>query len=119
MLSADIYILLSPPLFKVRQGKAEQYLKDEQELDQFLVTSALDDARLLTKENGETLSGDTLGNIAREMVLTEAVIRRLSSRYDETLIRAIHQMGAISLQNEKEAQAYVEQLKILMTLSKQ
>src|SRR5210317_697072 len=86
-----IYIA-QPPLFKVRQGKAEQYLKDEQELDQFLVTSALDDARLLTKENGETLSGDTLGNIAREMVLTEAVIRRLSSRYNETLIRAIHQM---------------------------
>ena len=110
-----IYIA-QPPLFKVRQGKAEQYLKDEQELDQFLVTSALDDARLLTKENGETLSGDTLGNIAREMVLTEAVIRRLSSRYDETLIRAIHQMGAISLQNEKEAQAYVEQLKILMPI---
>ena len=50
------------------------------------------------------------------MVLTEAVIRRLSSRYDETLIRAIHQMGAISLQNEKEAQAYVEQLKILMPI---
>ena len=110
-----IYIA-QPPLFKVRQGKEEKYLKDEQELDQYLVNAALNDARLLTKENGETISGDALNNIAQEMVLTEAVIRRLASRYNELLIRAIHQIGELSLDNEKNVQAYVDQLKVLMPI---
>jgi len=110
-----IYIA-QPPLFKVRQGKEEKYLKDEQELDQYLVNAALNDARLLTKENGETISGDALNNIAQEMVLTEAVIRRLASRYNELLIRAIHQIGELSLDSEKNVQAYVEQLKVLMPI---
>ena len=110
-----IYIA-QPPLFKVRQGKEEKYLKDEQELDQYLVNAALNDARLLTKENGETISGDALNNIAQEMVLTEAVIRRLASRYNELLIRAIHQIGELSLDSEKNVQAYVDQLKVLMPI---
>jgi len=110
-----IYIA-QPPLFKVRQGKEEKYLKDEQELDQYLVNAALNDARLLTKENGETISGDALNNIAQEMVLTEAVIRRLASRYNELLIRAIHQIGELSLDSEKTVQAYVDQLKVLMPI---
>ena len=110
-----IYIA-QPPLFKVRQGKEEKYLKDEQELDQYLVNAALNDARLLTKENGETISGDALNIIAQEMVLTEAVIRRLASRYNELLIRAIHQIGELSLDSEKNVQAYVDQLKVLMPI---
>jgi DNA gyrase subunit B len=110
-----IYIA-QPPLFKVRQGKEEKYLKDEQELDQYLVNAALNDARLLTKVNGETISGDALNNIAQEMVLTEAVIRRLASRYNELLIRAIHQIGELSLDSEKNVQAYVDQLKVLMPI---
>ena len=110
-----IYIA-QPPLFKVRQGKEEKYLKDEQELDQYLVNAALNDARLLTKENGETISGEALNIIAHEMVLTEAVIRRLTSRYNESLIRAIHQLGEISLGDEKTAQAYVDHLKSIMPI---
>ena len=108
-----IYIA-QPPLYKVKQGKDERYLKDEQELDQYLVDSALNDASLLTREGGETITGDTLGNIAREMVLTEAVIRRLSQRYDESLVRAIHVLGEIDLSNENATRNYSDTLKDMM-----
>ena len=54
-----IYIA-QPPLYKVKQGKDERYLKDEQELDQYLVDSALNDASLLTMDGGQTLRGTCL-----------------------------------------------------------
>ncbi|MDB4042241.1 DNA topoisomerase (ATP-hydrolyzing) subunit B [Methylophilaceae bacterium] len=108
-----IYIA-QPPLYKVKQGKDERYLKDEQELDQYLVDSALNDASLLTMDGGQTLTGDVLGNIAREMVLTEAVIRRLSQRYDESLVRALHVLGEIDLSSESATKKYSDNLKEMM-----
>jgi DNA gyrase subunit B len=108
-----IYIA-QPPLFKVKQGKHEQYLKDEQELDQYLLESAIKDATLLTKKGGNNLTGDGLGEIARQMVLTEAVIRRIAPHYDEAVLRAILHVGAIDLTSEakveKVAQAIRERL---------
>ena len=109
-----IYIA-QPPLFKVKQGKDERYLKDEDELDQYLVNSALNDASLLTKTGGEKISEVALKNLAREMVLTESVIKRLSSRYDESIVRSIHELGPIDLSNEKETQIYANNLEKIMT----
>ena len=109
-----IYIA-QPPLFKVKQGKDERYLKDEDELDQYLVNSALNGASLLTKEGGDVISDATLANIAREMVLTESVIKRLSSRYDESIIRGIHDIGPINLEDKKETELYAEKLEKLMS----
>ena len=98
-----IYIA-QPPLFKVKQGKHEQYLKDEQELDQYLLESAIKDATLLTKKGGSSLTGDSLGEIARQMVLTEAVIRRIAPHYDEAVLRAILHVGAIDLTSETKVE---------------
>ncbi len=108
-----IYIT-QPPLFKVKQGKDERYLKDEDELDQYLVNSALNEASLLTKKGGEIISDVALANLAREMVLTESVIKRLSSRYDESIVRAIHDLGPINLSDQNETQSYADNLEKIM-----
>ena len=110
-----IYIA-QPPLYKVKQGKEEKYLKDEQELDQYLVNSALEGASLLTRSGGDILKEDVLSNIAKEMVLTEAIIRRLASRYDESLLRAMHILGPLILDDEKKTNEYANDLKNLMPL---
>ena len=103
-----IYIA-QPPLFKVRQNKKEQYLKDEQELEQYLIESALEGAEL--KTNNNSLSGESLGNLAREMILNDAVIRRLAHRYDASILKAIYLCGEIDLDSEEAALSYVEKLK--------
>jgi DNA gyrase subunit B len=103
-----IYIA-QPPLFKVRQNKKEQYLKDEQELEQYLIESALEGAELKLKTN--TLMGDALGSIAREMILNEAVIRRLANRYEPSILRAIYAVGEMNLDTEITAQEYAQKLK--------
>jgi len=69
-----IYIA-QPPLYKVKAGKEEQYLKDTAALDGFLLRIALKDAAVQTgaDENG-VLSGDTLAELARKHQLAESVI---------------------------------------------
>jgi len=108
-----IYIA-QPPLYKVKQGRDERYLKDQLELDEYLLTSALKDASLLTKTDGETISGDALNEIARQMVLTEAVIRRISGLYDESVLRAIQDVGAIDLNTEAKANDMAEKLRPIL-----
>ena len=108
-----IYIA-QPPLYKVKQGRDERYLKDQHELDEYLLQSALKGASLLTKENGETLADEPLAAIAKQMVLTEAVIRRISSFYDESVLRALQDLGEISLNDEKSANQAAERLRPIL-----
>ena len=108
-----IYIA-QPPLYKVKQGRDERYLKDQHELDEYLLQSALKDAQLLTRENGETISGDALAQIAKQMVLTEAVIRRIAALYDESVLRAMQDLGEINLSTESGAEDAAEKLRPLL-----
>ena len=108
-----VYIA-QPPLFKVRQNKKEQYLKDEQELEQYLIESALDGAVL--KINNNTLTGESLGNLAKEMILNDAVIRRLENRYDSIILKAIYLCGEINLDSEDKAMSYIDKLKNVLSI---
>jgi DNA gyrase subunit B len=108
-----IYIA-QPPLYKVKQGRDERYLKDQHELDEYLLQSALKGASLLTKTGGEMLADDPLATIAKQMVLTEAVIRRISSMYDESVLRALQDLGEISLNDEKSANSAAEKLRPIL-----
>jgi DNA gyrase subunit B len=108
-----IYIA-QPPLYKVKQGKEERYLKDQQELDQYLLQSALKGAELLTREGGDTITGEPLAEIAKQMVLTEAVIRRIASLYDESVLRAMQDLGEISLSDEAGAESAASKLRPIL-----
>jgi DNA gyrase subunit B len=108
-----IYIA-QPPLYKVKQGRAERYLKDEQELDIYILNSALKDAELLTKKEGEVIKGQPLEDMAKQMVLTEAVIRRISGLYDEGVLRAIQDIGNIDLSTETKANNTAEKLRSIL-----
>src|SRR6185295_16589180 len=72
-----IYIA-QPPLFKIKHGKNERYLKDEHELKQQLLKLALSEAGLQTATKGETLTKEALEKVANEYLLAEAVIERAS-----------------------------------------
>lgn len=108
-----IYIA-QPPLFKVKQGRDERYLKDQHELDEYLLQSALKGAELLTKEGGESITGEPLTAIAKQMVLTEAVIRRISSLYDESVLRAMQDLGEISLATKESTEDAAAKLRPIL-----
>lgn len=84
-----IYIA-QPPLYKVKLGKEEQYLKDGHELDAYLLKVALKDAQLDTGVPGsEVLKGDALEALARQYVLAKNVVERLSAWMDVEALRAM------------------------------
>ena len=108
-----IYIA-QPPLFKVKQGREERYLKDQHELDEYLLQSALKGAELLTKEGGEIITGEPLAEIAKQMVLTEAVIRRIAALYDESVLRAMQDLGEISLASKESTEVAATKLRPIL-----
>lgn len=84
-----IYIA-QPPLYKVKLGKEEQYLKDGHELDGYLMKVALKDAKLETGVAGvAVLQGDALEALARQYVLANNVVERLSNWMDVEALRAM------------------------------
>jgi DNA gyrase subunit B len=81
-----VYIA-QPPLYKIKQGKDERYLKDDHELKNHILRNALNDAELHT---GKTvLQGETLEHLAREYFLAEAVIDRLSRFIAEEVLHGL------------------------------
>ena len=80
-----IYIA-QPPLYKVKHGKQEVYVKDDNELNALLLNSALEDAALHVSATADALSGSSLEMLARRYMEVQAIIRRWSRRYDERLL---------------------------------
>ena len=100
-----IYIA-QPPLYKVKHGKTERYLKDDQAFNQFLLTLALDESTLVPKAGMPPISGDALGELAREYLLAEAVINRLSHLIEPAVLHALVDANvSIDLADEPAAQA--------------
>ncbi|MCM8626888.1 DNA topoisomerase (ATP-hydrolyzing) subunit B [Accumulibacter sp.] len=83
-----IYIA-QPPLYKVKHGKAERYLKDDQALKQFLLTLALEGAVLVPRTGSPEISGPALEQLAREYLLAEAVISRLAHLINPEVLHAL------------------------------
>ena len=83
-----IYIA-QPPLFKVKRGKQEVYVKDESQLNGILLNSALEDAALHVNASAPPLLGPGLEGLARQYVEVQAIIGRWSRRYDERLLEQL------------------------------
>ena len=98
-----IYIA-QPPLYKVRHGKTDRYLKDEHELKQFLLKLALAEAELYTAAGAQPLSREALEQVAKEYLLAEAVIDRVSKMIDEEVLHALlKQPTVLDLADESAA----------------
>lgn len=105
-----IYIA-QPPLFKVKHGKQERYLKDEHELKQYLLTLALNEAELYTSANAQALSTDALAEVAKQYLLAEAVIERESRIIDsEALHVLLNYPIELDLSSQDNAQHSADEL---------
>ena len=109
-----IYIA-QPPLYKVKHGKTERYLKDEHELKQFLLKLALSEAELYTTAQSQPLSKDALEQVAKEYLLAEAVIERESKLIDEEVLHALlKQPTALDLSDEQTTQKGAKAISALL-----
>ncbi len=99
-----IYIA-QPPLYKVKQGRQETYLKDDYELKQYLLRAALKGAELTPAQGAVPLSEESFEHLARQFLVAEAVIERLARRLDPDVLYALLKVPAIRLDSEEAAQS--------------
>ena len=90
-----IYIA-QPPLYKVKRGKQEIYVKDDNELNRMLLTTALDDAALYVNGAAPALPGAGLEMLARQYMEVQAIIRRWARRYDARLLEQLIYMPVVT-----------------------
>lgn len=108
-----IYIA-QPPLYKAKHGKQERYLKDDFELNQYLLQLAMDKSTLVPTTDGQQLSGESLGNIAKQYLLARAVIERESRFIDPLVLQAMLKTHKLSMTTSGEAQSTLQSLKVLV-----
>ena len=109
-----IYIA-QPPLYKVKHGKDERYIKDDHEMSLYLLKLALEGARLHAGgPDSAPIAGDALAELSRQYLLADAVIQRLASVIDRAALTAIVSGVELDLHAQASAQASARALTTAM-----
>jgi DNA gyrase subunit B len=104
--------IAQPPLYKIKRGSSERYLKDEAELEDFLINTGIDDAVLVLGDGQERASND-LKEIVGQAVRARNLIAGLHSRYPGFIIEQAAIAGALNpevlsnIEDAKKAADYI------------
>lgn len=115
-----VYIA-QPPLYKVKKGKQEQYLKDDAALEAYLLQSALAHAALYVNADAPPIAGDGLEKLVSEYLSVQKVIKRLSRRYPLVCLDRLIYTQALTetaLANEAAMQAWCREFEAGLNESK-
>ncbi len=86
LIERGLVYIAQPPLYKIKKGKQEQYVKDDAALNDYLLTLALENASLYVNDQAPAISGVQLQDLARDYMRVMASIQRLSRRIDADLL---------------------------------
>jgi DNA gyrase subunit B len=106
-----IYIA-QPPLYKVKTGKQESYVKDDDALNAYLQQIALQDAALFPGNGAPPVTGVGLERLVHEYAEVNQIIRRLTRRYDQQVLEQMVYMPALNAQSDAAMlNAWIEDLR--------
>lgn len=103
-----IYIA-QPPLYKVKQGKNEQYIKDDVALNAYLLNLALENASIVLAD-GSIIDNERLTSLSTDYQTIQNIVDRLSRTMDEGALRAIANGVRLNLDTEEQANKSTEEL---------
>ena len=92
--------IAQPPLYKVERGKSVQYIKDQAELDEYLIDAGSKDARL-ELASGAVVSGEDLKRVAREALQAQSLIDRLKHRAPDNIVSQLAISGVLSADEDE------------------
>ena len=96
-----VYIA-QPPLYKIKRGKQEQYLKDESALSEYLTQAALENASMHVNEDAPGVSDEPLENLVKEYRKVIASIERLSRLYSMDIMKEMIYMPEVAEANLRD-----------------
>jgi len=91
--------IAQPPLYKVERGKSIQYIKDQEELDDYLIEAGSKDASL-TLDGGITVIGEDLIRIAKEALQAQGIIDRMKHRSPDSAVSQLTIAGALQVKED-------------------
>jgi len=106
LVEAGHLFIAQPPLYKVKRGQSERYLKDETALEDYLIGEGLEDAVLITGASATRAAAD-LRDIVETARRIAAILQGLHSRYPRFIVEQAAIAGALNpsvLENRKQAQ---------------
>ena len=109
--------IAQPPLYKIKKGKQERYLKDDAELDEYLQQEAIHDASLFVNSDTPAIQGVALEKIVSSYYESIGIIVKLGKKYNEPLLRAILGMPKMDLNDPKKAKEWCASLQQKMNNS--
>ena len=96
-----------PPLYKIKQGKQEQYLKDDAEMNEYMLARAMDNASLVFDQDAPPLTGQALEGLLRDYMAVKTACARLALRFDPLFLEQLIDNKAFSYDwSLKEAQQW-------------
>jgi DNA gyrase subunit B len=105
--------IAQPPLYKLKRGRQEHYVKDDAELNALLLASAMDGAALHVSPDAPPIQGEALEGLARQYMEIKAIIERWGRRYDRNVLQAMMWLPRITtaaLEEEAQFRAWSEEL---------
>jgi len=88
--------IAQPPLYKLKKGKQETYVKDDSELNKRLIHIAFDGAKLFVNASAPAISSEALEDMATRYVSAQAIVQKFSRRYDSRLLDQIIYMPLVN-----------------------
>jgi DNA gyrase subunit B len=85
-----------PPLYKIKQGKQEHYLKDDAEMNEYMLARAMDNASLVFDQDAPPLSGEALESLLRDFTAVKAAGARLALHFDPLFLNQLIDNKAFS-----------------------
>ena len=105
--------IAQPPLYKLKKGKQEQYLKDDRELEDYETSIALKDASLHVNADAPGIGGEALESLVNRYREVYAIIDRLSRMYPKEVLEALVQTPALpeeKLRSREDVESWAEQV---------
>jgi DNA gyrase subunit B len=98
-----------PPLYKVKKGKQEHYMKDDDEMNEYLLNRSLDNIQLFHDKDQPPITEDVLYRLVKEQTEVRLITEKLSLVYDEKVIATLMNVPRLENSRQSPEPAWLEQ----------
>ncbi|MCZ2721844.1 DNA topoisomerase (ATP-hydrolyzing) subunit B [Marinomonas sp. 15G1-11] len=108
--------IAQPPLFKIKRGKQEQYIKDEHALEQHLIEVALDGANMFVNADAPAIQGEPLSKMMHDYIRIEDDIKRMSRVYPKDVMGKLLYCKPLTQESLKEEASVIEWVEAIRSM---